>query len=274
GAVLKYIELKNGELDLEMAQDLITEQTKIVSLAHASNVLGVETPVKELVDYVHSKGAIFVLDAAQSVPHQRVDVQTLDVDFLAFSGHKMLGPTGIGVLYGKRKWLEAMEPVEFGGEMIDFVHRDLSTWKELPWKFEAGTPNIAGATGLDAAIWYLQALGFDAIQAYERELIEYLFPKLQAIDGVRIYGPQNIDHRTGVFSFNLENLHPHDVATALDMQGIAVRAGHLCAQPLIQNLGISAVVRASFYFYNTKEDCDQLVDAIIAAKEFFSHGSV
>ncbi|MDR1473000.1 MAG: cysteine desulfurase [Lactobacillales bacterium] len=274
GAVLKYIELKNGELDLEMAQDLITKQTKIVSLTHVSNVLGIENPVKELIDYAHSKGAIFVLDAAQSVPHQKVDVQALDVDFLAFSGHKMLGPTGIGVLYGKRKWLEVMEPVEFGGEMIDFVHRDMSTWKELPWKFEAGTPNIAGATGLDAGIRYLQALGFDAIQAYERKLVEYLFSKLQAIDGLRIYGPQNVNYRTGVFSFNLENLHPHDVATALDMQGIAVRAGHLCAQPLIQNLGESAVIRASFYFYNTKEDCEKLVDAIIAAKEFFSHGSV
>jgi cysteine desulfurase/selenocysteine lyase len=274
GAVLKYIELKNGELDLEMAQDLITEQTKIVSLTHVSNVLGIENPVKELIDYAHSKGAVFVLDAAQSVPHQKVDVQALDVDFLTFSAHKMLGPTGIGVLYGKRKWLEVMEPVEFGGEMIDFVHRDTSTWKEPPWKFEAGTPNIAGAIGLDAAIRYLQALGFDTIQAYERKLVEYLFPKLQAIEGLRIYGPQNVNCRTGVFSFNLANLHPHDVATALDMQGIAVRAGHLCAQPLIQNLGESAVIRASFYFYNTREDCEKLVDAIIAAKEFFSHGSV
>jgi len=274
GAILKYIELKNGELDLEMAQDLITNKTKIVSLAHISNVLGVENPIKELIDYAHSKGAIFVIDAAQSAPHQRVDVQKLDVDFLAFSGHKMLGPTGIGVLFGKRNYLEMMEPVEFGGEMIDFVYRDTSTWKELPWKFEAGTPNIAGAIGLEAAVQYLQHIGFDAIQTYERELVEYLFPKLQVIDDLTLYGPAELSKRTGVLSFNIDGLHPHDIATALDMQGIAVRAGHLCAQPLIQNLGVSAVVRASFYIYNTKEDCDQLVDAIIAAKEFFSYGPI
>ncbi|MDR0691232.1 MAG: cysteine desulfurase [Streptococcaceae bacterium] len=274
GVILKYIELKNGELNLKMAQDLITDKTKIVSLAHISKVLGLENPVKELIDYAHRKGAIFVMDAAQSVPHQRVDVEALDVDFLAFSGHKMLGPTGIGVLFGKRKYLEMMEPVEFGGEMIDFVYRDTSTWKELPWKFEAGTPNIAGAIGLDAAIQYLQNIGFDAIKAHEKELVEYLFPKLQAIDALTLYGSAEWSKHAGVLSFNINGLHPHDVASALDMQGITVRAGHLCAQPLIQSLGVSAVVRASFYIYNTKEDCEKLVDAIIAAKEFFSHGPI
>ncbi|MDR1521590.1 MAG: cysteine desulfurase [Streptococcaceae bacterium] len=274
GLTLKYIELKNGELDVKMAQNLITDKTKIVSLTHISNVLGVENPVKELIDYAHNKGAIFVLDAAQSLPHQRIDVQALDVDFLAFSGHKMLGPTGIGVLFGKRKFLEVMEPVEFGGEMIDFVYRNTSTLKELPWKFEAGTPNIAGAIGLDAAIQYLQRHDFDAIKAHEKELVEYLFPKLQAINSLMLYGPEEMSKHTGILSFNIDGLHPHDVATALDMQGIAVRAGHLCAQPLIKNLNVSALVRASFYIYNTKKDCEKLVDAIIAVKEFFSHGPI
>ncbi|MDR1013149.1 MAG: cysteine desulfurase [Lactobacillales bacterium] len=274
GAILKYIELKNGELNLEMAQDLITDRTKIVSLTHTSNVLGMKNPVKKLIDYTHSKGAIFVMDAAQAVPHQKIDVQALDVDFLAFSGHKMLGPTGIGVLFGKRKFLEVMEPVEFGGEMIDFVYRNTSSFKELPWKFEAGTPNIAGAIGLDAAIQYLQNIGFDAIQVHERALIEYLFPKLQKIEKLTLYGPPEVNKHTSVLSFNIDGLHPHDLATALDMQGIAVRAGHLCAQPLIQDLGESAVVRASFYIYNTQEDCEKLVDGIIAAKEFFDHGTI
>ena len=201
-----------------------------------------------------------------------VDVQALDCDFYAFSGHKMCGPTGIGVLYGKRQWLEQMEPVEFGGEMIDFVNLYDSTWKELPWKFEAGTPNIAGAIGLGAAIDYLSALGMDNIHQYEQDLVNYVLPKLTAIEGLTVYGPQNPAEHTGVVAFNLDGIHPHDVATALDMEGVAVRAGHHCAQPLLQHLQVPATARASFYFYNTKEDADRLVAAILATKEFFQHG--
>lgn len=275
GATLKYIELTaDGHLDMEDARNKITEKTKIVSLAHVSNVLGVVNPVKELATLAHEHGAIMVVDGAQSVPHMAVDVQDLDCDFYAFSGHKMCGPTGIGVLYGKRAWLEDMEPVEFGGEMIDFVDLYDSTWKELPWKFEAGTPNIAGAIGLGAAIDYLNHIGMENIHAYEHELVAYVLPKLQAIDGVTIYGPENPNDRTGVISFNLDGLHPHDVATALDMEGVAVRAGHHCAQPLLKHLNVPATARASFYFYNTKEDADRLVAAILATKEFFQHGTI
>ncbi|MDR3157366.1 MAG: cysteine desulfurase [Lactobacillales bacterium] len=274
GATLEYIELKNGELDLDMAFEKITSRTKIVSLAHVSNVLGVVNPVEKLIDYAHEKGAVFVLDAAQSTPHRKLDVRKLDVDFLAFSGHKMLAPTGIGVLYGKCKWLDQMKPVEFGGEMIDFVTREDATFKELPWKFEAGTPNIAGAIGMAAAIHYLQGIGFDSIEAHEKELVEYVFPKLQEIGGLVIHGPEEVEKHTGVISFNLKGIHPHDVATALDMQGVAVRAGNHCAQPLIQSLNEVSVLRASFYIYNTREDCDKLVESILAAKEFFDHGVV
>ncbi|MBB5177441.1 cysteine desulfurase [Melissococcus plutonius] len=274
GAVLKYIDLTEEEfLDIEQAKQIITNKTKIVSLTHSSNVLGVINPIKELTTLAHRMGAIIVVDGAQSVPHFPIDVQQLDIDFLAFSGHKMCGPTGIGVLYGKREFLEEMEPVEFGGEMIDFVHLYESTWKELPWKFEAGTPNIAGAIALGAAIDYLTEIKLSEIQEHEAMLVDYLLPKLQAIDGITIYGPKNTKDHTNVISFNLEGLHPHDVATALDMEGIAVRAGHHCAQPLMNYLNVSAMVRASFYFYNTKEDADRLIEAILATKEFFKHGT-
>ncbi|MCV2498272.1 cysteine desulfurase [Melissococcus plutonius] len=274
GAVLKYIDLtEEGFLDIEQAKQIITNKTKIVSLTHSSNVLGVINPIKELTTLAHRMGAIIVVDGAQSVPHFPIDVQQLDIDFLAFSGHKMCGPTGIGVLYGKRELLEEMEPVEFGGEMIDFVHLYESTWKELPWKFEAGTPNIAGAIALGAAIDYLTEIKLSEIQEHEAMLVDYLLPKLQAIDGITIYGPKNTKDHTNVISFNLEGLHPHDVATALDMEGIAVRAGHHCAQPLMNYLNVSAMVRASFYFYNTKEDADRLIEAILATKEFFKHGT-
>lgn len=273
-AVLKYISLDDqGMLDMEDARKQITDKTAIVSIAHASNVLGVINPIKELTQLAHQHGAVMVADGAQSVPHMPVDVQDLDVDFYAFSGHKMCGPTGIGVLYGKRKWLEEMEPVEFGGEMIDFVHAQESTWTELPWKFEAGTPNIAGGIGLGAAIDYLSKIGFDQIHQHEAALVSYVLPKLQAIDGLTVYGPQDPAKHTGVIAFNLDGLHPHDVATALDMEGVAVRAGHHCAQPLLSYLGVSATTRASFYIYNTREDADRLVEAIKATKEFFNHGT-
>lgn len=270
GAKLVYAYLKDGGLDLEDFRKKLTDRTKFVSIAHASNVLGVINPVQEIAQLAHEKGAIVVVDGAQSVPHMKIDVQKLDADFFVFSGHKMAGPTGIGVLYGKEHYLNQMSPVEFGGEMIDFVYEQSATWKELPWKFEAGTPNMAGAIGLAAAIDYLEAIGMDAIERHEQDLIAYIFPKLQAIEGLKIYGSQDLAKRSGVISFNLGDLHPHDLATALDYEGVAVRAGHHCAQPLIQYLEVPATARASFYLYNTKEDCDKLVEALIKTKEFFN----
>ena len=270
GAKLVYAYLKDGGLDLEDFREKLTDRTKFVSITHASNVLGVINPIQELAQLAHEKGAIMVVDGAQSVPHMKIDVQKLDADFFVFSGHKMAGPTGIGVLYGKEHYLNQMSPVEFGGEMIDFVYEQSATWKELPWKFEAGTPNMAGAIGLAAAIDYLEAIGMDAIEHHEQDLIAYVFPKLQAIEGLKIYGSQDLAKRSGVISFNLGNLHPHDLATALDYEGVAVRAGHHCAQPLIQYLEVPATARASFYLYNTKEDCDKLVEALIKTKEFFN----
>lgn len=270
GAKLVYVYLKDGALDMEDLKCKLTDKTKFVSITHASNVLGVVNPIKEIAGLAHQVGAIMVVDGAQSTPHMKIDVQDLDADFFAFSGHKMGAPTGIGVLYGKEKYLNQMSPVEFGGEMIDFVYEQSASWKELPWKFEAGTPNMAGAIGLGAAIDYLSELGMDAIEAHEQELIAYVYPKLQAIEGVTIYGSQNLAQRSGVISFNLGDLHPHDVATALDYEGVAVRAGHHCAQPLIQYLKVPATARASFYFYNTKADCDKLIDALQKTKEFFN----
>lgn len=270
GAQLDYVYLKDGELDLASLKELLSSRTRFVSLAHVSNVLGTVNPIKEIAALVHAVGAYFVVDGAQSTPHMAIDVQDLDVDFFAFSGHKMLAPTGIGVLYGGQEILEKMSPVEYGGEMIEFVREQTASWKELPWKFEAGTPNIAGVIGLGAAIDYLNQVGMDAVYAHETELIQYIFPKLQAISGLTIYGSQDLARRTGVISFNLDDLHPHDVATALDYEGVAVRAGHHCAQPLIQHLGASSTARISFYIYNTKADCDKFVEAILKTKEFFN----
>lgn len=269
GARLIYAYLKDGMLDLADFRSKLTEKTRFVALAHVSNVLGVVNPIKEIAELVHQANALLVVDGAQSVPHMKIDVQDLDVDFFAFSGHKMLGPTGIGVLYGKEGLLERMSPVEFGGEMIDFVYEQEATWKELPWKFEAGTPNIAGAIGLAVAIDYLDKIGMETVHQYEQELIAYVFPRLQAVEGLTIYGSEDLTQRSGVISFNLAGLHPHDVATALDYEGVAVRAGHHCAQPLLSYLGVAVTVRASFYLYNTKADCDKLVEALQKTKEFF-----
>lgn len=270
GARLIYAYLKDGMLDLADFRSKLTEKTRFVALAHVSNVLGVVNPIKEIAELVHQANALLVVDGAQSVPHMKIDVQDLGVDFFAFSGHKMLGPTGIGVFYGKEELLERMSAVEFGGEMIDFVYEQEATWKELPWKFEAGTPNIAGAIGLAAAIDYLDKIGMETVHQYEQELIAYAFPKLQAVEGLTIYGSEDLAQRSGVISFNLAGLHPHDVATALDYEGVAVRAGHHCAQPLLSYLGVAATVRASFYLYNTKADCDKLVEALQKTKEFFN----
>ena len=270
GAKLVYAYLKDGQLDMEDLANKITEKTKFVSLAQVSNVLGCINPVKEIAKLAHQVGAYMVVDGAQSAPHMAIDVQDLECDFFTLSGHKMLGPTGIGVLYGKEEILNQMNPIEFGGEMIDFVYEQEATWKELPWKFEAGTPNMAGAIGLAAAVDYLENIGMDAIEAHEQELIAYVYPKLQAIEGLTIYGSQDLAQRSGVISFNLGDLHPHDLATALDYEGVAVRAGHHCAQPLLQYLDVPATARASFYIYNTKADCDKLVDALLKTKEFFN----
>ena len=274
-AKLIYVDLTSeGEIDMDDFKRKINERTKIVSIAHASNVLGVTNPIKKMATLAHSVGAYLIVDGAQSVPHMPVDVADLDADFYVFSGHKMCGPTGIGVLYGKQQLLEEMEPVEYGGEMIDFVYHDHSTWTELPWKFEAGTPNIAGAIALGSAIDYLTEIGMANIHQYEQELVDYVLPKLEAIEGLTIYGPKDPKKHSGVIAFNLDGIHPHDTATALDMEGIAVRAGHHCAQPLLSYLDLHATARASFYFYNTKEDADRLVEAIIATKEFFTDGFI
>lgn len=270
GAKLVYAYLKHGQLDMTDLAQKLTPKTKFVSLAHVSNVLGCVNPIKEIAELVHANGAYLVVDGAQSIPHLPIDVQELDCDFFAFSAHKMYGPTGLGILYGKEELLHQMEPIEFGGEMIDFVYEQSATWKGLPWKYEAGTPHIAGAIGLAAAVSYLQDIGMTEVQAHEADLVAYILPKLRAIEGLTLYGPEQPENRAGVIAFNLDGLHPHDLATALDYEGVAVRAGHHCAQPLLSYLNVSATVRASFSLYNTREDCDRLVDAILKAKEFFN----
>ncbi|ACK38551.1 cysteine desulfurase [Listeria monocytogenes] len=270
GAVLKYIELEeNGTISVEQAKKTIGEKTKIVALAHVSNVLGTITPIKEIAAIAHQFGAVILVDGAQAVPHMEVDVVDLDADFYAFSGHKMMAPTGIGALYGKRELLDAMEPTEFGGEMIDFVELYDSTWKELPWKFEAGTPIIGGAIALGAAIDYLAEVGLANIHAHEQALASYAIEEMSKIEGITIYGPKDASKRCGLVTFNLEGAHPHDIATILDEDGIAIRAGHHCAQPLMKWLDVSSTARASFYIYNTKEEIDALIDGLKLTKEYF-----
>lgn len=270
-AVLKYIPLnEDGTISIDAVKNALTDKTKIVSMAHVSNVLGTINDIQTITQLVHEHGAYMVVDGAQSVPHMKVDVQALGCDFFAFSGHKMCGPTGIGVLFGKKALLDKMEPIEFGGDMIDFVGLQDSTWTELPTKFEAGTPLIAEAVGLAEAIKYLESIGLDNILEYEHELTSYAYEQMSAIEGLEIYGP-TADKRAGLITFNLEGVHPHDLATALDSHGIAIRAGHHCAQPLMKWLGQSSTARASFYIYNTKEEIDQLVTSLKETKEFFSY---
>lgn len=269
GASLVYLPLqKDGTITIEDAKKTITDQTKIVAMAHVSNVLGTINPIKEIAAIAHQHDAIMVVDGAQGAPHMKVDVEDLDCDFYAFSGHKMCGPTGIGVLYGKQHLLENMEPIEFGGEMIDFVNLYDSTWKELPWKFEGGTPIIAGAIGLGAAIDFLEEIGHQEIVDHENDLAAYALKQMRTIDGISIYGPEK---RAGLVTFNLDDVHPHDTATVLDAEGIAVRAGHHCAQPLMKWLNVSATARASFYLYNSKEDVDRLVEGLLKTKEYFGN---
>jgi cysteine desulfurase / selenocysteine lyase len=271
GATLKYVPLQeDGTISIEDVRETVTPQTKIVSIMMVSNVLGTMNPVKEIAKIAHENEAVMVVDGAQSAPHMKVDVNDLDCDFFAFSGHKMAGPTGIGVLYGKKALLEAMEPVEFGGEMIDFVGLYDSTWKELPWKFEGGTPIIAGAIGLGAAIDFLEQIGLDEIEKHEHKLAAYALEKMSEVEGLTVFGPNDPSKRAGIVTFNIDDVHPHDVATVLDAEGIAVRAGHHCAQPLMKWLKVSATARASFYLYNTEEDIDKLVAGLVKTKEYFS----
>lgn len=270
GAVLKYIPLQpDGSIRLEDVEQTVTEKTKVVAITYVSNVLGVINPIKEIAAIAHRKGAKIVVDGAQSTPHLKIDVQELDCDFYTMSGHKMCAPTGIGALYGKKALLEQMEPIEFGGEMIDHVDLYNSTWKELPWKFEGGTPIIAGAVGLGAAIDFLESIGMDNIFRHEQQLTAYAIERMSTIEDLTIYGPRS--NRAGTVTFNLGDVHPHDVATVLDSEGVAVRAGHHCCQPLMRWLEVSATARASFYLYNTEEDIDRLVASLIKTKEYFGH---
>ncbi|MED3553915.1 cysteine desulfurase [Cytobacillus praedii] len=268
GAVLKYIPLQtDGTFSIEEAENTITNRTKIVSISHISNVLGIANPVKQIAAIAHNRGAVIMVDGAQSIPHIKVDVQELDCDFYAFSGHKMCGPTGIGVLYGKKAYLEQMEPIEFGGEMIADVGLYDASWKELPWKFEGGTPIIAGAIGLGAAIDFLEQIGLDVIEAHDKQLTSYAVEQMKQIEHLTMYGPE--EGRFGLVTFNLGKIHPHDLATVLDTYGIAIRAGHHCCQPLMRHFGASATARASFYLYNTEADVEQFLFALNKTKEYF-----
>ncbi|WP_315005601.1 cysteine desulfurase [uncultured Selenomonas sp.] len=264
GAVLKYIYLgEDGNLSEADAAQQITERTKIVAVTQVSNVLGLVNDVRAVADRAHAVGAVVVVDGSQSVPHIKVDVQAMDADFFAFSGHKMLSPMGIGVLYGKYNILDAMPPFLFGGDMIDYVGEQETTFAELPAKFEAGTQNVSGASGLIAAIDYLDKIGFDRIEAIERDLLSYALPQLRELPFVELYGCDSTrGNKTGIITFNVKDVHPHDVSTILDSYGVAIRAGHHCAQPLMRYLGQNATCRASFYLYNTHEDIDQFIVAL------------
>ncbi|MBE3575395.1 MAG: cysteine desulfurase [Firmicutes bacterium] len=293
GARLVFLPLRaDGQIDLDAARRLIGPRTRIVAVAHVSNVLGTVAPVAELAQLAHAQGAVLVVDGAQSVPHMPVDVRALGADFLAFSGHKMCGPTGIGVLYGRYELLEKMPPVLFGGEMIEVVELEDSTFKDPPYRFEGGTPNIAGAVGLAAAMDYLDGIGREAIHRHETALTAYALERLAQVPDLELYGPRQVPYggsggsesvdspapggrpganalKTGVLAFNLRGIHPHDLATVLDAEGVAVRAGHHCAQPLMRWLGVQSTARASLYLYNTPEDVDALAAALAKAKEYF-----
>ena len=269
-AVLEFVPINDqGQLDLAAYDRLLALQPKLVAVGHVSNALGTINPVAEMTRRAHAAGAVVLVDAAQSVPHRPVDVQQLDCDFLACSGHKMCGPTCIGVLYGKRALLEAMPPFLGGGDMIREVQRQHSTWNDLPWKFEAGTPDIAGAVGLGAAVDYLSALGMEAVRAHEQALAEVLQARLRALPSVTVYGPPLGEERGGVASFNIGDVHPHDVASILDRHGVAIRAGHHCCQPLMRRLGLAATSRASLYVYSTEEDIERLVAGLTDVARIF-----
>lgn len=269
---LQYIPINSdGTLNLTNINNIITKNTKIVSMTHVSNGIGTINNIKEIIKIAKSVGAKTVIDAAQSVPHMPIDVSDLDCDFLAFSGHKMLAPTGIGVLYGKKALLESMPPYQKGGDMILEVTYDKSTWNEIPFKFEAGTPNIAGAVGLSAATKYLMEIGMQNIREHEIEITKYAYSNLMNIDGIEILGPEDIDIRAGLISFNIPNIHPHDLGTFLDSKGIAIRTGHHCAMPLIKKLGSHSSARASFYIYNTNKEVDKFTTEINNSIKYFNN---
>lgn len=269
-AKLDYVRIDDdGILNWDSFKELINEKPKVLSLSHVSNALGTINPVKQMAKEAHRVGAIVVVDAAQSVPHMPVDVADLECDFAAFSGHKMLAPTGIGVLYGRYDLLDHMEPMMGGGEMIREVHTQSARWNDLPWKFEAGTPNIEGAIGLGAAVDYLSRLGMDNVRRHEMDVTKYAIDRLTDVKGLVLYGTRDVDKRGAAISFNLGDIHAHDLATVLDTQGIMIRSGHHCAQPLMERLNVPATARASFYIYNTKKEVDILVRALESARKMF-----
>ena len=269
---LRFLDLDElGRININQLKELINDKTKIVSICHASNVLGNINPVYEIGSLLKDKDIYFVVDAAQSVPHMKIDVDKMNCDFLAFSAHKMCGPTGIGVLYGKKNLLEKFDPVEFGGGMIGVVEEKSSTWAILPDKFEAGTPLLAEAAGLGATIKYLEDIGLENIESYTKELTKYLYDELSKISNIKIYGTNKISDRVSLVSFNLEGVHPHDLTSFLDEKGICIRAGHQCTQPLLGKLGAYSVARASLYFYNTKEEIDFFIQVLKETKEFFEN---
>ena len=271
GAKLEYMYVNsNGEISSEEIDKKIVPGVKIVGITQVSNVLGTINPVKEIVKKAHSIGAIVVVDAAQSAPHIKVDVKDLDADFLVFSGHKMLSPLGIGVLYGKKELLEKMPPFLYGGDMIEYVYEQSATYAPVPTKFEAGTQNVGGAVGLASAIDYLENIGMENVGQIEKELLGYAMEKLSKLDFITIYGPKDLSKHAGVISFNVNGIHPHDVSSILDSLGVCIRSGNHCAQPLLRYMGLDSTCRASFYIYNTKEDVDRLIMALLKTKEMFA----
>ena len=270
GSTLKYMYINDEyELSDKEIEEKITDKTKVVGIAHISNVLGTINNVEKIIKYAHSKGAIVIVDCSQSIPHMQIDVQKMDADFIVFSGHKMLAPLGIGVLYGKKELLNQMRPFLMGGDMIEYVYEQKTTFAKLPNKFEAGTQNVEGVVGLGVAIDYIEKIGYNKIQEIETELLEYAREELQKLDFVKLYMTPNKENHSSVISFNVKGVHPHDVASILDANGVCVRSGNHCAQPLMRYLGIDSTCRASFYIYNTKEDVDRLVDALKKTYEMF-----
>ena len=270
GSNLKYMYInKNFEISEEEIKNKITSKTKIVAITHVSNVLGTINNVKEIIRYAHKMGAVVIVDASQSIPHMKIDVQDLNADFLVFSGHKMFAPTGVGVLYAKKEILNKMKPFLMGGDMIDYVYEDRTTFAALPNKFEAGTQNIEGVVGLGKAIDYIEKIGYDNIKIHEKEIVDYAIEQLSKLDFVDMYITPNRNNHSAVISFNIKNIHPHDVASILDSQGVCIRSGSHCAQPLLRYMGLSATCRASFYIYNTKDDVDKLVKGLNRAYEMF-----
>ena len=270
GSKLKYMYInKNFEISDEEIENKITDKTKIVGITHVSNVLGTINNVKKIIECAHKKGAIVIVDASQSIPHMKIDVQDLDADFLVFSGHKMLAPLGVGVLYGKKEILDKMAPFLMGGEMIEYVYEQETTFAPLPYKFEAGTQNVEGVVGLGAAIDYIEKIGYNQIQELEDEIVSYAKQELSKLDYLTLYITPNSQNHSSVISFNINGVHPHDVASILDSEGVCIRSGNHCAQPLMRFLDIDSTCRASFYFYNTKEDVDRLVHALNKTYEMF-----